>query len=102
MSAPVTQEDTAVALIKRVKHAFEVPQLLHDPGLPTAMLAAPLDFNVVVKNAFLYLRIWCSSTNQMRESDASAATWLRDPCPSTFRQPVPTPAIHSLALRRRT
>eukprot|EP00965_Chrysotila_dentata_P105559 3486273-Pleurochrysis_carterae.AAC.1 len=70
MSAPVTQEDTAVALIKRVKHAFEVPQLLHDPGLAeSAMRTAPLDFNVVVKNAFLYPRIWCSLTKQMRDFD---------------------------------
>eukprot|EP00965_Chrysotila_dentata_P061898 2050884-Pleurochrysis_carterae.AAC.1 len=33
MKAPVSQEDTAVALIKRMKHAFEVPRFLHDPGL---------------------------------------------------------------------
>eukprot|EP00965_Chrysotila_dentata_P060459 2003873-Pleurochrysis_carterae.AAC.3 len=31
MNAPVSQEDTAVALIKRMKHAYEVPQRLHDP-----------------------------------------------------------------------
>eukprot|EP00965_Chrysotila_dentata_P132019 4364185-Pleurochrysis_carterae.AAC.1 len=37
MNAPVTQEDMAVALIKRMKHAFEVPQFLHDPGSASAM-----------------------------------------------------------------
>eukprot|EP00965_Chrysotila_dentata_P178936 5909006-Pleurochrysis_carterae.AAC.1 len=47
MNAPVFQEDTAVALIKRMKHAFEVPQLLHDPELVSAMRTAPLNFNVV-------------------------------------------------------
>eukprot|EP00965_Chrysotila_dentata_P108990 3600644-Pleurochrysis_carterae.AAC.1 len=52
MSSPATQEDTAVALIKQVKHVFEVSQLLHDPGLASAMRTAPLDFNIVVKNAF--------------------------------------------------
>eukprot|EP00965_Chrysotila_dentata_P172001 5676164-Pleurochrysis_carterae.AAC.1 len=69
MNALVTHEDTAVALIKRMKHAFEVPQLLHDPGLASAMRTTPLDFNVVVKNDFLCLRFWCSSTKQMREFD---------------------------------
>eukprot|EP00965_Chrysotila_dentata_P119495 3950970-Pleurochrysis_carterae.AAC.1 len=33
------------------------------------MRTAPLNFNVVVKNAFLCLRLWCSSTKQMREFD---------------------------------
>eukprot|EP00965_Chrysotila_dentata_P148627 4907782-Pleurochrysis_carterae.AAC.1 len=47
MSEPVTHEDKAVVLIKRLKHAFQVPQLLHDQGLASAMRAAPLDFNVV-------------------------------------------------------
>eukprot|EP00965_Chrysotila_dentata_P002177 71625-Pleurochrysis_carterae.AAC.1 len=49
MYAPVSQEDTAVALIKWMKHAFEVPQLLHDPGVASAMRTTPLNFNVVVK-----------------------------------------------------
>eukprot|EP00965_Chrysotila_dentata_P237742 6202094-Pleurochrysis_carterae.AAC.1 len=69
MNAPVSQEDTAVALIKRIKHAFEVPRLLHDPELASAMRTVPLDFNVVMKNAFRCLRFWCSSTKQMREFD---------------------------------
>eukprot|EP00965_Chrysotila_dentata_P144155 4761669-Pleurochrysis_carterae.AAC.1 len=56
MNAPVSQEDTAVALIKRMKHAFEVPRLLHDPGLASAMRTVPLDFN-------------CSSTEQLQEFD---------------------------------
>eukprot|EP00965_Chrysotila_dentata_P074828 2472777-Pleurochrysis_carterae.AAC.1 len=33
------------------------------------MRTAPLNFNVVVKNAFLCLRFWGSSTKQMREFD---------------------------------
>eukprot|EP00965_Chrysotila_dentata_P069648 2300392-Pleurochrysis_carterae.AAC.1 len=33
------------------------------------MRTTPLDFNVVVKNAFLCLRIWCSRTKQLREFD---------------------------------
>eukprot|EP00965_Chrysotila_dentata_P067394 2230554-Pleurochrysis_carterae.AAC.1 len=33
------------------------------------MRTTPLDFNVVVKNAFLCLRFWCSPTKQMREFD---------------------------------
>eukprot|EP00965_Chrysotila_dentata_P088375 2918874-Pleurochrysis_carterae.AAC.3 len=53
MNATPSQVDTAIALIKRMKHAFEVPQLLHDPELVLAMRMAPLNFNVVVKNAFL-------------------------------------------------
>eukprot|EP00965_Chrysotila_dentata_P184642 6095115-Pleurochrysis_carterae.AAC.2 len=69
MNAPVSQEDMAVALIKRMKHAFEVPQLLHDPGLTSAMRTTPLNFNVVVKNAFLCLRLWCSSRKQIQEFD---------------------------------
>eukprot|EP00965_Chrysotila_dentata_P131352 4342899-Pleurochrysis_carterae.AAC.1 len=69
MNAPDSQEDTTVALIKRMKHAFEVPRLLHDPGLASAMRTTSLDFNVVVKNAFLCLRFWCSSTEQIREFD---------------------------------
>eukprot|EP00965_Chrysotila_dentata_P029294 973829-Pleurochrysis_carterae.AAC.1 len=52
-----------------MKHAFEVPRLLHDPGLASAMRMAPLRFNVVVKNAFSCLRFWCSSTKQLREFD---------------------------------
>eukprot|EP00965_Chrysotila_dentata_P132731 4388674-Pleurochrysis_carterae.AAC.1 len=50
-----------------MKHAFEVPQLLHDPGSASAMLTAPLNLNLVVKNAFLCPRFWCSSTKQMQE-----------------------------------
>eukprot|EP00965_Chrysotila_dentata_P029604 984297-Pleurochrysis_carterae.AAC.1 len=69
MNAPVSQEDTAVALIKQMEHAFEVPRLLHDPGLASAMRTTSLDFNVVVKNAFLCLRFWCSSTTQKRDFD---------------------------------
>eukprot|EP00965_Chrysotila_dentata_P169395 5593864-Pleurochrysis_carterae.AAC.3 len=53
----------------RLKHATEVPQLLHDPGLASAMLTAQLSFHVVVKNAFLRLRLWCSEKEQMREFD---------------------------------
>eukprot|EP00965_Chrysotila_dentata_P123872 4094227-Pleurochrysis_carterae.AAC.3 len=67
--APVFQEYTAVALIKRMKHAFEVPRLLYKPGLALAMRAVPLNITVVVKNAFLCLQFWCSSTKQMREFD---------------------------------
>eukprot|EP00965_Chrysotila_dentata_P153750 5082609-Pleurochrysis_carterae.AAC.1 len=57
MNATPSQVDTPVALIKRMKQAFEVPQLLHDPGLTSAMPTAQLNFNVVVKNAFLRLRL---------------------------------------------
>eukprot|EP00965_Chrysotila_dentata_P081257 2683278-Pleurochrysis_carterae.AAC.1 len=52
-----------------MKHAFEVPQLLHDPGLTSAMRIAQLNFNVVVKNAFLRLRLWCSEIKQIKEFD---------------------------------
>eukprot|EP00965_Chrysotila_dentata_P259420 6213559-Pleurochrysis_carterae.AAC.2 len=69
MNAPVSHEDTAVPLIKRMKHAFEVPRLLYDPGLASAMRTTPLNYNVVVKSAFRCLRFWCSSTRQMREYD---------------------------------
>eukprot|EP00965_Chrysotila_dentata_P090589 2989911-Pleurochrysis_carterae.AAC.1 len=69
MNAPLSQEDTAVALIKWMKQAFEVTRLLHDPRLAAAMRTAPLNFNVVVKTAFLCLRLWCSSKKQMREFD---------------------------------
>eukprot|EP00965_Chrysotila_dentata_P030697 1022198-Pleurochrysis_carterae.AAC.1 len=56
MNATFSQVDTPIALIKR-KNAFEVPQLLHDPGLTSAMRTAQLNFNVVVKKAFLRLRL---------------------------------------------
>eukprot|EP00965_Chrysotila_dentata_P069161 2285597-Pleurochrysis_carterae.AAC.1 len=59
MNATPSQVHTPIALFKRMKHAFEVPQLLHDPGLSSAMRTAQLKFNVVVKNAFLRLRLWC-------------------------------------------
>eukprot|EP00965_Chrysotila_dentata_P084919 2803167-Pleurochrysis_carterae.AAC.1 len=55
-NAPVSLEDTVVALIKRMKHAFEVPRFPHDPGLASAMRTAPLNFKVVMKNAFLCLQ----------------------------------------------
>eukprot|EP00965_Chrysotila_dentata_P229484 6197221-Pleurochrysis_carterae.AAC.3 len=63
VNAPLSKEDTAVALIKRMKHTFEVPQLLHDLGLASAMRTAPLNLNLVVKNAFQCQRLWCSSKN---------------------------------------
>eukprot|EP00965_Chrysotila_dentata_P016759 556063-Pleurochrysis_carterae.AAC.2 len=66
---PTVPPPTAVALITRLKHAFEVLQLLHDPGLAWAMRTAQLSFNVVVKNAFLRLRLCCSEQEQMREFD---------------------------------
>eukprot|EP00965_Chrysotila_dentata_P181951 6008173-Pleurochrysis_carterae.AAC.1 len=47
MNATPSQVDTPIALIKRMMHAFEVPQLLHDPGLTSAMRTAQLNFNVV-------------------------------------------------------
>eukprot|EP00965_Chrysotila_dentata_P006515 212342-Pleurochrysis_carterae.AAC.1 len=47
MNATPSQVDTLIALVKRMKHAFEVPQLLHDPGLTSAMRTAQLNFNVV-------------------------------------------------------
>eukprot|EP00965_Chrysotila_dentata_P257715 6212980-Pleurochrysis_carterae.AAC.5 len=53
----------------RLKHAFEVPQLLHDPGSALVMRTAQLNFNVVVKNAFLCLRLWGSEEKQMRKFD---------------------------------
>eukprot|EP00965_Chrysotila_dentata_P139049 4598463-Pleurochrysis_carterae.AAC.1 len=52
-----------------MKHAFEVPQLLHGLGLTSAMRTAQLNFNVVVKNAFLHLRLWCSEEKQIKEFD---------------------------------
>eukprot|EP00965_Chrysotila_dentata_P083347 2749713-Pleurochrysis_carterae.AAC.1 len=52
-----------------MKHAFEVPQLLHDPGLTSAMRTAQLNFNVVVKNTFLRLRLWCSKKKQIKKLD---------------------------------
>eukprot|EP00965_Chrysotila_dentata_P171897 5672324-Pleurochrysis_carterae.AAC.1 len=52
-----------------MKHAFEVSQLLHDPGLTSVMRTAQLNFNVVVKNAFLRLRLWCSEKEQIKEFD---------------------------------
>eukprot|EP00965_Chrysotila_dentata_P260145 6213798-Pleurochrysis_carterae.AAC.1 len=58
MNATPSQVDTPIALIKRMKQAFEVPQLLRDPGLTSAMRTAQLNFNVVVKNTFLRLRLW--------------------------------------------
>eukprot|EP00965_Chrysotila_dentata_P081923 2703619-Pleurochrysis_carterae.AAC.1 len=69
MNATPSQVDTHVALIKRMKHAFEVPQLLHDAGLTSAMRTAQLNFNVVVKIAFLRLRLWCSEKKQIKEFD---------------------------------
>eukprot|EP00965_Chrysotila_dentata_P127944 4230748-Pleurochrysis_carterae.AAC.1 len=79
MNAMPSQVDTLIALIKRMKHAFEVPQLLHDPGLTAAMRIAQLNFNAVVKNAFLRLRLCCSEKKQIK---VSAATWLRGTCRS--------------------
>eukprot|EP00965_Chrysotila_dentata_P036768 1223739-Pleurochrysis_carterae.AAC.1 len=52
-----------------MKHAFEVPQLLHDPVPTSAMRTAQLDFNVVAKNSFLCLRLWCSEKKQIKEFD---------------------------------
>eukprot|EP00965_Chrysotila_dentata_P115492 3816722-Pleurochrysis_carterae.AAC.1 len=69
MNATPSQVDTPIALIKHMKHAFEEPQLLHDPGLTSAMRTAQLKFNVVVKNAFLRLRLWCSEKRQIKEFD---------------------------------
>eukprot|EP00965_Chrysotila_dentata_P065004 2155171-Pleurochrysis_carterae.AAC.1 len=69
MNATPSQVDTPIALIKRIKHAFEVPQLLHDPGLISAMRPAQLNFSVVVKNAFLRLRLWCLEIKQIKEFD---------------------------------
>eukprot|EP00965_Chrysotila_dentata_P183439 6057376-Pleurochrysis_carterae.AAC.2 len=60
MNATPSQVDTPISLIKRMKHAFEVLQLLHDAGLTCAMRTAQLNFNAVVKNAFLRLRLWSS------------------------------------------
>eukprot|EP00965_Chrysotila_dentata_P086986 2871312-Pleurochrysis_carterae.AAC.1 len=60
MNATPSQVDTPIALIQRMKHTFEVPQLLHDPGLTSATRTAQLNFNVVVRNVFLRLRLWCS------------------------------------------
>eukprot|EP00965_Chrysotila_dentata_P106491 3518081-Pleurochrysis_carterae.AAC.2 len=71
-NATPSQVDTAIALIRRVKHAFEVPQLPNDPGLASAMRTAPLNFNAEMKSACLRLWLWCSETKQMREFD--------DPC----------------------
>eukprot|EP00965_Chrysotila_dentata_P096572 3191148-Pleurochrysis_carterae.AAC.1 len=70
MNATPSQVDTPIALIKRMKHAFDsVLQLLHDPGLTSTMRTAQLNFNVLVKNAFLPLRLWCSEKNQIKELD---------------------------------
>eukprot|EP00965_Chrysotila_dentata_P185895 6137189-Pleurochrysis_carterae.AAC.1 len=33
------------------------------------MRTAQLNFNVVVKNAFLHLRLWCSKKRQIKEFD---------------------------------
>eukprot|EP00965_Chrysotila_dentata_P092025 3038165-Pleurochrysis_carterae.AAC.1 len=63
-----------------MKHAFEVPQLLHDPGLTSAMRTAQLNFNVVVKNTFLRLRLWTRRKSRSKNSTISAATWLRGTC----------------------
>eukprot|EP00965_Chrysotila_dentata_P140687 4651443-Pleurochrysis_carterae.AAC.1 len=60
LNATYSQVDTPVALITQVKHVFKVPQLLHDPGLASVMHTVQLNFNVVVKNAFLRLRLWYS------------------------------------------
>eukprot|EP00965_Chrysotila_dentata_P063279 2096934-Pleurochrysis_carterae.AAC.1 len=69
MTCTPSNADTPITLIKLVKRAFEVPQLLHDPGLTSAMRSTQLNFNVVVKNAFLRLRLWCSDKEQMKEFD---------------------------------
>eukprot|EP00965_Chrysotila_dentata_P187431 6172128-Pleurochrysis_carterae.AAC.5 len=69
INATSSQVDTAIALIKRMKHAFEVPQLLHDPGFASAIRTAQLNLNVVMKNTFLHLRLWCSEKERMRELD---------------------------------
>eukprot|EP00965_Chrysotila_dentata_P176381 5823921-Pleurochrysis_carterae.AAC.1 len=69
LNATPSQVDTPTALIKHMKHAFEVPQLLHDSGLTSAMRTAQLNFNVVVMNAFLRLRLWCSEKKQIKEFD---------------------------------
>eukprot|EP00965_Chrysotila_dentata_P009208 300215-Pleurochrysis_carterae.AAC.2 len=69
MNATPSEMDTPIALIKRTKHAFEMPQLLHDPGLIAVMRTAQLNFNVVVKSTFLRLRLWCSEKKQMRKFD---------------------------------
>eukprot|EP00965_Chrysotila_dentata_P023193 769112-Pleurochrysis_carterae.AAC.1 len=69
MTCTPSNADTPITLIKLVKRAFEVPQLLHDPGLTSAMRSTQLSFNVVVKNAFLRLRLWCSDKEQMKEFD---------------------------------
>eukprot|EP00965_Chrysotila_dentata_P103668 3421878-Pleurochrysis_carterae.AAC.1 len=66
MNATPSQVDTPIALIKRMKHAFEVPRMLHDPGLTSAIRTAQLNFNGVMKNAFLYLRLWCSEKKQIK------------------------------------
>eukprot|EP00965_Chrysotila_dentata_P123165 4071372-Pleurochrysis_carterae.AAC.2 len=69
MNATPFQDDTAVALITPLKHAFEVPKLLHDPVLALVVRTAQLSFNVVAKNAFLRLRLWCFEKKQMQEFD---------------------------------
>eukprot|EP00965_Chrysotila_dentata_P158064 5222012-Pleurochrysis_carterae.AAC.1 len=70
INATPSQVDTPIALIKRMKHSLEVLQLLHDPGLTSAMRTAhQLNFNVVVKNAFLRLRLWCSEKMQIKKFD---------------------------------
>eukprot|EP00965_Chrysotila_dentata_P035461 1179733-Pleurochrysis_carterae.AAC.1 len=67
MNATISQVDMPIALIKRMKHAFEEPQLLHDPGLTSMIRTAQLNFNVVVRNEFLGLRLWCSEKRQIKE-----------------------------------
>eukprot|EP00965_Chrysotila_dentata_P170553 5630276-Pleurochrysis_carterae.AAC.5 len=69
MTCTPSEADAPITLIKLVKRAFEVPQLLHDPGLTSAMRSTQLNLNVVVKNAFLRLRLWCSDRQQMKEFD---------------------------------
>eukprot|EP00965_Chrysotila_dentata_P080898 2670371-Pleurochrysis_carterae.AAC.1 len=59
MNAPLFHENTAVAPIQRMKHAFEVPQLLHDPGLASAMRTTPLNFYVVLVDRKLDIA-WCA------------------------------------------
>eukprot|EP00965_Chrysotila_dentata_P155863 5150271-Pleurochrysis_carterae.AAC.1 len=103
MNATPSQVDTPIAPIKLMnKHAFEVPQLLHDPGLTTAMRTAQLNFNVVVRARSCVCVFGARRKSRLRNLTTSAATWLRGTCRSMFRLPVPTPVSPSLALRRRT
>eukprot|EP00965_Chrysotila_dentata_P250101 6209254-Pleurochrysis_carterae.AAC.2 len=62
-----------VALITRLKHAFEVPQLLHGPGLSSAMRTAQLSSNLRVKNGFSHLRYVSSTCVNSSESFSGCA-----------------------------